>query len=136
MIRTLAFLIISLFCIPLVAQSNGPPIGSIDYKEVYSYKNWYESEKEAGYVYFLVTAEWCAPCQVLLKHLKEANMEHMVVYVDFDKENRVSKYLTKNAGIPFLVRYEIYFKPGEKTISLRGRTVCTDRRYLDFIRGK
>lgn len=136
MARILLFLLLSIFCTNLVAQDTGSPVGSIDYKEVYSYENWYKSEKTPGYVYFLVTADWCAPCQVLLEKLKEANMQNKVIYVDFDKESRAAKLFTGGQGIPFLVRYEMYYKDGDSKISLRGKTVCKDRRYLEFLRGR
>lgn len=82
--------------------------------EFITYKQLSDSFKKDGeYVegdYFVVvTAEWCAPCQVLKRQLKDNDFYgKKIALVDLDQDGELaSKLMSPRKTIPQLIRYRI-----------------------------
>lgn len=129
------FLIICAFLCLSLGSTLHAQEDDLNVKDLNSYPNWLQDENKAeGYVFFLISAEWCVPCKILEKQLMEHYMAGAVVYVDWDKHNSAARFFNPGGSVPFLVRYKLHKVNGEWKIF--ERTPCPDRNYLDFIRTK
>lgn len=79
----------------------------------YSYKAAFaRAQKSNRPLVVIVTATWCAPCQVMKNHTikkvmaKDGFEDVILAFVDVDQEPALAKNLTKGKGIPHVVVFE------------------------------
>lgn len=79
----------------------------------YSYTSAFSrAQKSNRPLVVIVTATWCAPCQVMKNHTIKKVMEKkgfedvILSFVDVDQEPELAKNLTKGKGIPHVVVFE------------------------------
>lgn len=78
------------------------------------YKQWSQVASEPGTRYVLVTATWCAPCQLLKKQLELIAFPDCIniITVDYDTHSEDARVMLGAGGtLPRLIRYS---SDGEK----------------------
>ena len=74
------------------------------------YRDWSRKAPADGTYFVLVTADWCAPCQVLKRQIEAEVFPQAinVIVVDFDRDNEVArKMLCGNGTILRGIRYTV-----------------------------
>lgn len=94
-------------------SSSDEQVARRETKPDYSYKAAFQRAQKANQpLVVIVTATWCAPCQVMknqtIKQVmaKDGFEDVILAFVDVDQEPALAKNLTKGQGIPHVVVFE------------------------------